>query len=319
MMQATPHVDAVSRATAGSVRDRCSYCGTTIDPATTHLAAVPSNVRRHMRETFHLWRCPTCRCIHCLEHIDLAPYYDAYPIPRSLTVGLRQAMGNLVARLTQNGLTRQSRVLDYGCGPGLFLAYLREQGYANAVGYDPFSAVAEFRDRDRLSRESFDYVVLQDVIEHVEDPREVLGFVDQCVKPGGRVLVGTPNASELVTEPYARFWMHLHPPYHVHIYTHAAVAGLGVERGWTVVDTFNRSYLDSTVPGLNMRAITRYQWFGDGTLDAAQEAVPVKRLRRSPWYLFLAYFGYWWRRGGDTTVIFEKPGRPQPSLLSAVP
>ena len=275
-------------------------------------------MRRYTREVFHLWRCASCACIHCLEMVDLQPYYVDYPIPRQLTIGVRQALDNLRGRLTRHGLTPVSRLLDYGCGRGLLLELLREQGYRHTVGYDPYSEIAEFRDRSRLQPEAFDHAVLQDVIEHVEDPREVLKTIDACVKPGGCILVGTPNAAELTLEPYQRDWMHLHPPYHLHIYTREALTGLGRERGWVPVDSFNRSYVDTRVFGLNMRAIVRYMGFSDGTLDASQELVPIERLRRSPGYLFLAYFGYWWRRGGDTTVIFRKPGRRLPSTTNGL-
>jgi hypothetical protein len=144
----------------------------------------------------------------------------------------------------------------------------------------------------------------------------VLRTIDACVTPGGYILVGTPNAAELVLEPYQRNWMHLHPPYHLHIYTSEALAGLGREIGWEVVDSFNRSYFDTRAPGLNMRAIDRYMRFGDGTLDALQERVPIERLRRSLWFMFLAHFGYWWRRGGDATLMFRKPGRRRPSTTN---
>jgi len=124
----------------------CSFCGTRIDPATVECAAVPSNVRAFKHEIFHMWRCPTCRSLHCLETVDLRRYYTNYPIVRTLTPPARLMFDNLLSRLTMSGYTPQSRLLDYGCGWGTFLEHLRERGYHNAAGYDPYSGAEALRD-----------------------------------------------------------------------------------------------------------------------------------------------------------------------------
>jgi len=300
---------SLDAATTGQ-RVVCSFCGTRVDPAQVERAEVPSNVRAFKHEVFHVWRCPTCRSLHCLEAVDLRRYYTNYPIVRTLTAPARMAFENLLSRLTKHGYAPGSRLLDYGCGWGTFLEHLRERGYHNAAGYDPYSGAEALRDPACLQPESFDYIVLQDVVEHVEDARVLFSELNTYLKPGGYILVGTPTADDIRLSRYITHWTQLHLPYHLHIYTRAALEKMGAERDWSVVNVFDRPYYDTKHPGLNARALNKYQWFGDGTLDACFDVVPPATLRRSIRFMSMAYFGYWLKRKtGETAIMFQKPDK----------
>ena len=287
-------------------RNVCTFCGMAVDPHTAEHAAVPSNVRAFRHETFHIWRCSRCRSLHCLEVVDLARYYRNYPIPHQLSGTLRIACDNQIDRLIAHGLTPATRLLDCGCGYGLLLDRLRERGYPQAAGFDPYSAHPRFHDREALTSQC-DMIVLQDVIEHVEDPRAVLAEVDAALAPGGAVMIGTPEAGGIRLAEPMKYWMQLHPPYHLHIYTRAALIALAGERGWTVEQVYDRPYYDTRAPGLNARAVDKYKWFHDGTLDALQEPVDPRRLRGSVRYMLLHHLGYWFKRAGEVAMVCRKP------------
>ena len=105
---------------------------------------------------------------------------------------------------------RPRRILDVGCGPGIFLDVARERGY-DAVGVELNQKnVADMRARgievhDRLLQEvgfddaSFDIVALWEVLEHIVEPKPLLDEVRRITKPGGVVLILVPNAAALVT------------------------------------------------------------------------------------------------------------------------
>jgi len=292
----------------GNQRVVCSFCGTRVDPAAVESAVVPSNVRAFKHERFHVWRCPVCRSLHCLEKVDLSVYYTNYPITRTLSEPTRLTCDSLLQRLTKHGYRADSRLLDYGCGWGVFLAHLRESGYVNACGYDPYSGEAALRDRGCLEANAYDYVLVQDVLEHVEDGRALFAELNEYVRPGGCVLVGTPTADAISLRKYERHWTQLHVPYHLHIYTRAAVEAIGREAGWDVVDVFDRAYYDTPINGLNAWAINKYQSFTDGTLDALFDEVPREQLQRSIRFRTLARFGYWFKRNtGEIGILFRRP------------
>ncbi len=100
-------------------------------------------------------------------------------------------------------------IADVGCGWGRFLYLLKCEGYTDLTGVDisPEQAdlarqvVPEVVEGDAIqfleSRpRSFAFISAMDIIEHFKK-EEVLRFLDACfsaLKPGGRLLVQTPNA-----------------------------------------------------------------------------------------------------------------------------
>jgi SAM-dependent methyltransferase len=140
------------------------------------------------------------------------------------------------------------RVLDFGSGGGAFLQHLHraEPGWS-LVGAEPGgpppNATLPFRilDADIASLRaaaaeglSFDAVTGFQVLEHVEDPLALIEVLVSLVKPGGLLVLSTPDAAgpisnfpDAITET---------PPHHVTQWTEAAFRaalpryGLSVER-----------------------------------------------------------------------------------------
>lgn len=99
------------------------------------------------------------------------------------------------------------RVLDVGCAAGALGARIRERG--NWVGGIELSVeggrlAAERLDRiwsfdieshwpDELQAADVDLVVIGEVLEHVFDPVTVLARIRAALKPGGSVIITTPN------------------------------------------------------------------------------------------------------------------------------
>ena len=112
---------------------------------------------------------------------------------------------------------RLGRIAELGCGNGYFLARARHAGW-NAIGTES-SAVA----RERLRREgldvrapegwsadlpdaSLDAVVMLEVIEHLDDVPVVLRELARLVRPGGRLVLSTPNVNSLTRRLIGARW-----------------------------------------------------------------------------------------------------------------
>ena len=148
-------------------------------------------------------------------------------------------------------VARDVRVLDIGCGFGESLGYHRARG-CDAHGVEADANILRVAERhglqvrhglfdpDAYEAASFDVVTLDQVIEHLADPQQVLRGVERVLKPGGMLVLSTPNADGWGARLFGRRWIHWHAPYHQQFFSArslaraAAAAGLQVERCMTV-------------------------------------------------------------------------------------
>lgn len=298
----------VTEVRSGRRRLDCVVCQYRIDPNDGgHLATFPCHVRAFPGEEFNVWRCPSCRTIHCLDVVDLDHYYSKYPFMAArLTLPWRIFYRNLSRRFLKHGLTKRHRLLDYGCANGLFVRHLRSRGYLQCYGYDPYRPPTDLGNPATLEKGPFDYILLQDVLEHVEDPHLLLSELNDHLADGGHILVGTPNADKLDLTRPDLYRNEVHVPYHLHIYTREGVEEMGHRLGWATVDFFDRSYHDRPWFGMNTRAVKHYQNLIDGTFDAFFDPFNLGKALTSPKFIFYGIFGYWLSFKSDMSIMFRK-------------
>ncbi len=145
------------------------------------------------------------------------------------------------------------RFLDVGCGEGWALAYFQRQGW-NVLGLDFSSFSLEqfhpalrghlragdlYEELQKLLDENqqFDVLWLDNVLEHVLDPAELLRRCRRLTRPGGVLLVDVPNdlsalqqhllAAGHIDRP---FWVAL--PDHLSYFNQAGLRSLAAATGW---------------------------------------------------------------------------------------
>lgn len=124
------------------------------------------------------------------------------------------------------------RILDVGCGTGDTLEVLKELGWGvygfeidkNAVKlarkrgltnvvWGGYEKIKEFPDN------YFDCIRLYHVIEHLPDPGSCLQLIYKKLKPGGEVILGTPNAESVVSRIFGVYWYNLDIPRHLFVFS----------------------------------------------------------------------------------------------------
>ena len=136
-------------------------------------------------------------------------------------------------------------VLDIGCGFGESLVYHRARG-TTAVGIEADLNVQEsarlngLRIETGLFRaslfpgEKFDYVSMDQVIEHVPDPTAVLKEMSAVLKPGGKIILTTPNGQGWGSIIFGRKWINWHVPYHLHFFSTSSLRKVAQDAGFEV-------------------------------------------------------------------------------------
>lgn len=283
----------------------CAICGHhTENPGSNELGSCRGNTVRFRDQMFHLWKCPKCHSIHNVDPVDFADIYHDYPLnKRKLDIYARGTLKNLLKRLQSAGLSGKSAsILDYGCGNGVFLQFLKEIGYHNIAGYDPF--VDEYKD---FPNTLFDCVVANDVIEHVPDPRTTIKECASFVKPGGLLYLGTADSEPVNMNNLEPHIMRLHQPFHRIIITQESLHQLAKETGMELVNAYRRSYMDTLMPFSNYRFLDEFNRELGHTLDSALDPKSASIVPRKPMLLFYGLFGYFFPSAYEPAVLLRKP------------
>ena len=288
-----------------SQRLTCAVCGNGGFNEQSERATVRSNVRRWRTHQSTVWRCQCCGSLTSLEVVDLDPFYAEYPYRRRrLDAFTRRVFGSYLARLRKHGLTPGASVLDYGCGDGLLLEYLKGRGFTDAAGYDAYS---ERHSDLGVLRRQYDLVNAQDVIEHVEDPVGLLRQLVECTKAGGIICLGTPRADDIDLSNVERSIHSVHQPYHLHILSERAIRALPSQVGLTIEALYRRHSCDTPHPFVNWRFLRAYLAASDDTLDAGFDPPRPSTFLRAPQLVLLGLFGYLMPVASEMIVVMRKP------------
>jgi len=134
--------------------------------------------------------------------------------------GGRKFHDTVYSELIRKHLVPGQKVLDAGCGR--YLRFCRDlSGIATMVGVDldtvleTDNTAAPFAVRGDVGRlpfpdGHFDMVISRSVIEHLEDPAQVFREFSRVLKPGGKVVVITPNKYDYVSviASLTPYWLH---------------------------------------------------------------------------------------------------------------
>jgi len=280
----------------------CGCIGTSEDKQ--DWGTVRGNTERFKETIFHLWKCPQCQTIRSIDSVDFQDIYSDYPLnKRCLDAFAHGTLHNLLKRLRSAGIKRSDLILDYGCGNGIFVQFLQKKGYVHAVGYDPY--VPEFTELPE--NKQFDCIIVNDVIEHVADPRVVIKHCVSHLRSGGLLYIGTADSEGVEMNNLEPHIMRLHQPFHRIIITQETLRMLSIETGMELIKEYKRSYMDTLVPFINYRFLDEFSKALGHNLDKALNPSSGKVLLRSPRILFYAFFGYFFPSAYEPAVVMCKP------------
>lgn len=172
------------------------------------------------------------------------------------------------------------RLLEIGCGPGTLMQVARERGWdvrgleinaqsvAHARGHG-LPVIEGVLPHPELAGAKFDAIVMNDVIEHIPDPRAAADAVHELLEPGGIFFLTTPDIGSPVARLLGSRWVHVKPLEHLVYFNRRTIRRFLEERGFEVLDV--RSV--GRVRNLGV-AIERLEWTSWKLSRIAKRCVP---------------------------------------------
>lgn len=231
---------------------------------------------------FDIVQCAACRLVYLNPRPEPSRYAEIYPEatydPFDDMQRIGQARPNAMQRARARRLTHIvgiGRVLDVGCGTGLFLQAMRDAGW-ECLGVEPSPRASEFA-RTRLqldvrqgtlfdvdATESFDLITFWDVLEHTPSPRAVLLRAYELLLPRGFVAISLPNWDSIERRIFGAEWIALDAPRHFYHFAPNTLRRLLSACGFEIVS------LDTRAPVMSL-ASNVLRWGGRWVLRRGKQ------------------------------------------------
>jgi 2-polyprenyl-3-methyl-5-hydroxy-6-metoxy-1,4-benzoquinol methylase len=146
----------------------------------------------------------------------------AYQVVRSITVKQK-------IELINKYHPAKGKILDYGFGTGYFLSACQKNGW-EVAGFEPNETARQHAttllqkpiahdNLDSFEEQSFDFISLWHVLEHIHDLNGTTKKLLSLLKPDGHFLIAVPNADSLDAKTYKENWAAYDVPRHLYHFT----------------------------------------------------------------------------------------------------
>ena len=177
----------------------------------------------------------------------------------------RRWLGHVLSieKMTREDRVGDLKILDFGCGAGSFLAHAAQLG-AQSYGVDAspgrrsiaerpnVQIVRELSDLPSSLRGTFDAVTLFEVLEHLVEPHGALKELREWIRPGGILVLETPNAGHIDAITTKSEYLAVHPFEHINAFSPASLTGIARNAGFHPVHRqygYTSSCLAETIRG----------------------------------------------------------------------
>ncbi|TWP24946.1 class I SAM-dependent methyltransferase [Apibacter muscae] len=164
--------------------------------------------------------------------IDLNKYYNSEKyLSHTKNNTLKSKVYQFIQKLNENYKLKiiskyksSGKILDYGCGDGSFLKFLKNNDFS-ILGFEPNTKASEIaiskigndnitNSLDSIEKNSLDIITLWHVLEHISNPEEILSKLKTKLKKDGYLIIALPNHKSYDAKFYKERWAAWDVPRH---------------------------------------------------------------------------------------------------------
>jgi 2-polyprenyl-3-methyl-5-hydroxy-6-metoxy-1,4-benzoquinol methylase len=186
---------------------------------------------------FKLVRCNICKLVYINPQPTPDELVKYYPPDYPPFIKADQSVKNIVLPKRASLPVHTSidntikRVLDFGCGSGVHLISIREKhplwelhgfdigankeiiniGNNISIVHDDFDKLT-----NSFSKEYFDMIYMNNVLEHLNDPVKILSDLSLLLKRNGSIIIEVPNIDSIKFKIFGKYFSSLDIPRHLY-------------------------------------------------------------------------------------------------------
>ena len=230
------------------------------------------------QEKFSIQACKNCGFKFTNPRPDLTQigdYYKAesYISHTNTSKGLISKLYHSVRKYTLKGklnlinrlIPRKGKLLDVGCGTGMFLNVCRENGWT-VNGIEPDNGARQIAEQinkaaiktevlTSFKNETFDIITMWHVLEHVHLLNETVDWLKERLSNSGYLIIAVPNLESKDAEIYQEYWAAYDVPRHLYHFSQKSIKQLFEQKGFSLKETLPMKFDSFYVSMLS----TKYQ------------------------------------------------------------
>jgi 2-polyprenyl-3-methyl-5-hydroxy-6-metoxy-1,4-benzoquinol methylase len=230
------------------------------------------------QEKFSIQACKKCGFKFTNPRPDLTQigdYYKAesYISHTNTSKGLISKLYHSVRKYTLKGklnlinrlIPKKGKLLDVGCGTGMFLNVCRENGWT-VNGIEPDNGARQIAEQineaaiktevlTSFKNETFDVITMWNVLEHVHLLNETVDWLKERLSNSGYLIIAVPNHESKDAEIYQEYWAAYDVPRHLYHFSQKSIKQLFEQKGFSLKETLPMKFDSFYVSMLS----TKYQ------------------------------------------------------------
>ena len=139
---------------------------------------------------------------------------------------------------------KKLKFLDLGCGPGHVGFAISDKFEKHGIDTSKNACKLAFKHYDKvycgtvekkiLTENFYDVILCYHTIEHVKDPVSMIKHVKKILKPGGHLVIGTPDFDSAMARRYKKKFRLLSDPTHISLFSNDSLSKLLEHNGFSI-------------------------------------------------------------------------------------
>ncbi len=136
------------------------------------------------------------------------------------------------------------KFLDLGCGPGHVGFAISNKFQKHGIDISKRACRLALKHYDKvycgtiekkiLTENFYDVILCYHTIEHVKDPVSMIKHVNKILKPGGHLIIGTPDFDSAMARRYKKKYRLLSDPTHISLFSNDSLSKLLEHNGFSI-------------------------------------------------------------------------------------